>query len=463
MGIVDGPDMVAAAGMVSELLGLLVLAMVLVVALSSLRCCDAEIKQLNIADDSRRFIVFETFGFKSGGVVNISLSHIQLPEGDDGERAGFFLSPNDDLVPAYANLQQEQTDCLLEETPQIVTKLFTLATAVSDSSSQGNISGALFVFQFKVPVAEEYSLYFENCLKQPVSFDVTTSMYNLEKGFKDYLPVGQTQLPTLFFAFFLAHLVLLGIWSYVCWKQKLSVHRIHILMAVLVVLKALILICEAEDKRYVKRMGTPHGWNVAYYVCNVLRGGLLFSVFVLIDASWPFLKPLLQDKEKKVLIIVIPLQVLAIEAFMIYDEAGPSTKDFFAWKQVFLLVDIIFCCAVLFPIVWSIRHLRDASRTDGKAAQNLMKITLFRNYYIVVLSYIYLTRVVVFGLLTVTVYRYRWTSNFAEEMATLAFFIYTGYKFRPVERNPYLVLKDDEEEAAASAAQEALDDDEFDL
>jgi hypothetical protein len=81
----------------------------------------------------------------------------------------------------------------------------------------------------------------------------------------------------------------------------------------------------------------------------------------------------------------------------------------------------------------------------------------------VVLSYIYFTRVVVFGLLTVTVYQYRWTSNFAEEMAALAFFMYTGYKFRPVERNPYLVLEDDEEEAAASAALEALDDDEFDL
>ncbi len=63
MGIVDGPDMVVAA-MASELPGLLVLVMVVVVALSSLRCCDAEIKQLSIADDSRRFILFETFGVR---------------------------------------------------------------------------------------------------------------------------------------------------------------------------------------------------------------------------------------------------------------------------------------------------------------------------------------------------------------------------------------------------------------
>jgi hypothetical protein len=45
-------------------------------------------------------------------------------------------------------------------------------------------------------------------------------------------------------------------------------------------------------------------------------------------------------------------------------------------------------------------------------------------------------------------------------MAALAFYIYTGYKFRPVVHNPYFVLDDEEEEAAA---QEALKDDEFDL
>jgi len=58
-------------------------------------------------------------------------------------------------------------------------------------------------------------------------------------------------------------------------------------------------------------------------------------------------------------------------------------------------VDIICCCAILFPIVWSIKHLREASQTDGKAARSLHKLTLFRQFYVMVVSYIYFTRIVV--------------------------------------------------------------------
>ena len=63
---------------------------------------------------------------------------------------------------------------------------------------------------------------------------------------------------------------------------------------------------------------------------------------------------------------------------------------------VFHLVDIICCCAILFPIVWSIKHLREASQTDGKAARNLEKLQLFRQFYIMVVVYIYFTRIVVY-------------------------------------------------------------------
>ncbi|KAK9170105.1 hypothetical protein Syun_002245 [Stephania yunnanensis] len=134
--------------------------------------------------------------------------------------------------------------------------------------------------------------------------------------------------------------------------------------------------------------------------------------------------------------------------------------DWFTWKQVFLLVDVVCCCAVLFPIVWSIKNLREAARSDGKAAVNLMKLTLFRHYYIVVICYIYFTRVVVYALETITSYRYLWTSVVVGELATLAFYVFTRYKFRPEVHNPYFVIDDEEEEATAEALKL---EDEFEL
>jgi G protein-coupled receptor 107 len=43
-------------------------------------------------------------------------------------------------------------------------------------------------------------------------------------------------------------------------------------------------------------------------------------------------------------------------------------------------VDILCCCAILFPIVWNIRQLRQASEVDGKAQANLAKLKQFRQF-----------------------------------------------------------------------------------
>jgi len=64
--------------------------------------------------------------------------------------------------------------------------------------------------------------------------------------------------------------------------------------------------------------------------------------------------------------ILVPLQVFANVATIVLDESGPAVKGWFTWRDIFHLLDIICCCAILFPIVWSIKHLRDAAQTDGK-------------------------------------------------------------------------------------------------
>lgn len=294
--------------------------------------------------------------------------------------------------------------------------------------------------------------------------DVKSAMYNFDSkkvGRKIYLSAGKTPLPWIYSLFFLVYLSLAGIWIYTLYNRRLSVFRIHYFMLAVVILKALNLLFEAEDKSYIKRTGTAHGWDVLFYIFSFLKGIMLFTLIVLIGTGWSFIKPYLQGKEKKVLMIVIPLQVVANLAQVVIDETGPFGQDSYTWKQVFLLVDIVCCCAVLFPIVWSIKNLREAATTDGKAAVNLMKLTLFRQYYVVVICYIYFTRVVVYALETITLYRYEWTSVMAGELATLAFYVFTGYSFRPKVHNPYFAIDDDEEEAAAAEALKL--EDEFEL
>jgi hypothetical protein len=167
----------------------------------------------------------------------------------------------------------------------------------------------------------------------------------------------------------------------------------------------------------------------------------------LVGTGWSYMKPFMAERERNIILIVVPLQVLANIAIIILDENTPATKSWFTWRDVFHLLDIICCCAVLFPIVWSIKHLREASQTDGKAAANLEKLTLFRQFYVLVVSYIYFTRIIVYLLKSTTPYQYAWISDAAECLATLAFYLITGYKFKPYGENPYFHVGDSDLEA----------------
>ncbi|ERN08259.1 hypothetical protein AMTRI_Chr09g17850 [Amborella trichopoda] len=420
--------------------------------LLSLSLTSAEIHFSEIRSDSRSIIPFDEFGFTHTGRLELNVSHISLskPLQDlDSSKLGFFLSTRDSWLHVLNQIQDLEISCALQS--HLVSVVYSFSNLNSNSS---------FSTLFSQSDANQFTLVFANCIPGlGISMDVRSAMYNVDPktGARNYLSAGETPLPRIFFFLFLAYFGLSGLWIHVLLKKRLTVYRIHVFMLAVLILKALNLVCEAEDKSYIKRTGSAHGWDVLFYIFSFLKGITLFTLIVLIGTGWSFIKPYLQDKEKKVLMIVIPLQVVANIAQVVIDESGPYAQN---WKQIFLLVDVVCCCAVLFPIVWSIKNLREAARTDGKAAVNLMKLTLFRQYYIVVICYIYFTRVVVYALVTITSYRYLWTSVVAGELATLGFYVFTGYKFRPEVHNPYLVIDDDEEEAAAEALKL---EDEFEL
>ncbi|KAH7543343.1 hypothetical protein FEM48_Zijuj02G0174200 [Ziziphus jujuba var. spinosa] len=426
-----------------------------------------EIKNTRIVDDSRALILFEKFGFYKNGHVSISLEDVswKLSNQERNKKShlkpssmGFFLVRH----PAYTQIliesETNRNFCVLSS--QYIKPIFNFEKLSDNKSYDNGVSTT-------IEESDEYSLVFGNCQPEfQVSMHVHTEMYNdLPNGGKDFLPAGQTNLPQLYFLFFLLYVLFLGIWILICMKQRNTVDKIHVVMAVLLLVKALKMVCAAEDKWYVRNTGTPHGWDIAFYIFGFFKGIMLFTVIVLIGTGWSFLKPYLQEREKKVLMVVIPLQVLENIASAIVGETGPATKDWMTWNETFLLIDIVCCCAVFFPIVWSIRNLKEASETDGKAARNLEKLTLFKQFYIVVVVYLYFTRVVVLSIGAIISYRYEWVLQAASESASLAFYVFIFYNFQPAERNPYLKIDEDHDHHDENSAGQILeeDDDPFEL
>ncbi|XP_057700233.1 protein GPR108-like [Corythoichthys intestinalis] len=237
------------------------------------------------------------------------------------------------------------------------------------------------------------------------------------------------------------------LWVYTLMKHRYSVFKIHWLMAALAFTKSTSLVFHSINYHFINTEGHPiEGWAVMYYITHLLKGALLFITLALIGTGWAFVKYILSDKEKKIFMIVIPLQCLANVAYIIIESTEEGSSEYPLWKEILFLVDLICCGAILFPVVWSIRHLQEASSTDGKAAMNLEKLKLFRHYYVMIVCYIYFTRIIAILLKVTMPFQWQWFYEFLVEVSTLIFFVLTGYKFRPASNNPYLQLPQDEED-----------------
>ncbi|XP_060949398.1 protein GPR108 isoform X2 [Limanda limanda] len=324
------------------------------------------------------------------------------------------------------------------------TKLLTLALDKINGSYN-------FSFHMVIgPLAQGlYSLKFHYCqnkmpgFKLPYSFTVEVK----EKNLGGYLSAAEIPLSRLYICmagvFFTAALV----WVYTLMKHRYSVFKIHWLMAALAFTKATSLVFHSINFYFINTEGHPiEGWAVMYYITHLLKGALLFITLALIGTGWAFVKYILSDKEKKIFMIVIPLQVLANVAYIIIESTEEGSSEYYLWKEILFLVDLICCGAILFPVVWSIRHLQEASSIDGKAAMNLEKLKLFRHYYVMIVCYIYFTRIIAILLKVTMPFQWQWCYEFLVEVSTLIFFVLTGYKFRPASNNPYLQLPQDEED-----------------
>ncbi|XP_073722520.1 protein GPR108-like [Misgurnus anguillicaudatus] len=313
--------------------------------------------------------------------------------------------------------------------------------------------GDSYQFRFLLTMGEQsqglYNLEFHNChnLKERAQSPYSLNVKIIEKNPNGYLSASEIPLPRLYISMAAIFFIAAIIWTYTLLKYRYSVFKIHWLMAALAYTKAVSLLFHSINYHFINSVGFPlEGWAVMYYITHLLKGALLFITLAHICTGFAFVKYILSDKEKKIFMIVIPLQVLANVAFIIIEETEEGASEYALWREILFLVDLICCGAVLFPVVWSIRHLQEAAKTDGKAAMNLEKLKLFRHYYVMIVCYIYFTWIIAILLKVNVRFDWQWSQEFLVEVSTLIFFVLTGFKFRPASNNPYLQPQDEEDQ-----------------
>ena len=235
------------------------------------------------------------------------------------------------------------------------------------------------------------------------------------------------------------------------------VYAIHQLMSVFLLLKTLSVLFESVRYHYIRVSGHAEFWSVVYYTFMFLKGTFLFTVILLIGSGWSFVKPFLSDREKKVICLVLTLQIMDNIALVVLSHETEGERVYDDWSVVLHMVDIICCCAVLVPIVWQVQSLENGMestegerrRSSADDVRTLSKLKRFRSFYFLVVAYIYFTRIVVFLFAPVLDYRHTWIRYFVTELVTLAFYIVVGLKFRPMSESPYLAVKNESEQNVA--------------
>jgi hypothetical protein len=284
----------------------------------------------------------DTFGFDEGGTISLDMKDLTVeidgkevgPEGD----IGILISNVDTEV--ILRMEEQLDLCLIDQPGLDILESWQIDLPLTAPKKMETTIPA--------GMANEYSIFYYNCRTgSTVSFDLGIELYNNYNGKKDYLPAGESSLPTVWFGF--AFVFFLGL---VWWSNHLksnwgSKHGIHVLMTVLLVLKVMTMTVDGLKLSHMKSTGTGSAWDWIWFLLYGVKGAALFIVIVLIGSGWSFVKPFLQEKEKKIVMVILPLQVINNIALAVTEEENQGSQGWATWRDILHLFDII--CAFLPP------------------------------------------------------------------------------------------------------------------
>jgi hypothetical protein len=451
------------------------------------------------------------YGFLTGGhfelnVYNWKLTDVSETDKAGGIEAGFFTKRFDNeaqFTKYIETVRSNSSLCVFDyEDPQ----QDDLPLEDDDGFDGGSIESAKngillsmnsnsqsVSYDFKPGEEGLYFLMYQICPYKPLlrsTFEVEYHWYNYDSfGNKSYLPAGEMNLPLMFLFFSISYLLCFGIWVINLTKiqkggrgiflkdnstSRPIIYAIHHLMSVLIFLKFLSVFSESIRYHYIRAYGSSDIWSVIYYAVTFVKGTFLFTVILLIGSGWSILRPFLQPRERNVILSVLFLQVINNISLLVLSQEISGEESYDGWTALLHLVDIVCCCLVLIPIVWQVNDLEksmgleDGEEVDeeeqehepGEKRHILTKLRLFRSFYLLVVAYIYATRILIYLFATVLDYKHIWVRYFVVELVTLTFYVSAGMMFRPLPENVYSsILPEDDKDIARRGETELVDRD----
>lgn len=293
-----------------------------------------------------------------------------------------------------------------------------------------------------------FSLLAFSCVNPTREPQVLLEQYNIDgDGGRSFVDAGEACLPVVDGVFCAAFVVLAGVWAHACARARPGTLRaVHGWLALLLALDAAALALGAVQASRLAAHGVrANAWTAAWHVARGAARVLLYVVVVLVGSGWTRARTRLPARTKTVLAAVFVLQALAQTALAVHGARGAALP---VTALVLGAADVLCSAAVLLPVAWSVRALRAAAATDGKAAHALRLLHTFRAYYAALVAFLYARTVLLWLLRAAAECAFAWVPAALDALLGLAFLAFLAWRFRPAPDNPYMRLlsEDDDEE-----------------
>jgi len=440
----------------------------LLILLSFLLYGESRIHTLKVSNDPRFVWSIEPFGFYEGGKISITVRDVSATPISAGHIMGFVIFPTMSIADINANVKvlAETQLCALNAAPPGARALNMSDRKLWTYFHENDVieGGGMFdlLFTHCLPVNSGNTMSADSVMNGPLSLrnlaaaEPVTVSFTLEVTFvnpgENYLSAGDIPLPGLFGLMTVAFAGTAVFWVWWLRKNQADVHRVHHLMTLLICVKALQLMFEALMYHYIAVTGHNSAWNAMFYIFTILKTCIMSLVAILVATGWSILRPFLTQREKTVLACALWLQIIANTAIIVTDEIAPGSLTYLEFSYLFYIADLLAAVAVVLPLHWSVKQLHQTyasgagADTSAKTQETLDRLVAMRAFYTTTLVYVYVTRLLLWLLSQGVSYRYTWLPPFLEEVVCLAYYVWTGYKFKPSLENAYLRVSQDDDE-----------------